>query len=111
MIIHAPTASCFTYTVGALGWATVRPSTDSNLLLFYAGTPVLAGPFLLCLTASITVGHATGRERVQVAFQQSKGRSESKDGIGPTPMPATQPHPLVRTGHTTSTSKGKAYEQ
>lgn len=32
-------------------------------------------PFLLCLTASITVGHATGRERVQVAFQQPKGRS------------------------------------
>nr|DAU06079.1 MAG TPA: hypothetical protein [Caudoviricetes sp.] len=23
----------FTYTVGAFGWATVRPSTDSNLLL------------------------------------------------------------------------------
>lgn len=36
---------------------------------------MLAGPFLLCLTASITVGHATGRERVQVAFQRSKGRS------------------------------------
>nr|DAQ16430.1 MAG TPA: hypothetical protein [Caudoviricetes sp.] len=39
---------------------------------------MLAGPFLLCLTASITVGHATGRERVQVAFQRSKGRSESR---------------------------------
>lgn len=39
-------------------------------------------------------------------LQQSKGRSESTDGIGPTPMPATQPHPLVRTGHTTSTSEG-----
>lgn len=26
------------------------------------------------LTASITVGHATDREHVQVAFQQSKGR-------------------------------------
>lgn len=36
---------------------------------------MLAGPFLLCLTASITVGHATDRERVQVAFQRSKGRS------------------------------------
>ena len=31
-------------------------------------------------------------------LQQSKGRSESKDGIGPTLMPATQPHPLVRNG-------------
>ena len=31
-------------------------------------------------------------------FQQSKGRSESKDGIGSTLMPATQPHPLVRNG-------------
>ena len=31
-------------------------------------------------------------------LQQSKGRSESKDGIGSTPMPATQPHPLVRNG-------------
>nr|DAP49835.1 MAG TPA: hypothetical protein [Caudoviricetes sp.] len=41
-----------------------------------------------------------------LAFQQSKGRSESKDGTGSTPMPATQPHPLVRTGHTTATSKG-----
>nr|DAV64006.1 MAG TPA: hypothetical protein [Caudoviricetes sp.] len=68
---------------------------------------MLAGPFLLCLTASVTVGRATGRERVQVAFQRSKGRSESKDGIGPTPMPATQPHPLVRVGHTTcNTAKG-----
>lgn len=37
----------------------------------------------------------------------SQWRSESTDGIGPTPMPATQPHPLVRVEHTTSTSKGK----
>nr|DAZ43451.1 MAG TPA: hypothetical protein [Caudoviricetes sp.] len=40
-----------------------------------------------------------------------RGVQESEDGIGSTPMPATQLHPLVRTGHTTSTSKGKAYEQ
>ena len=69
-----------------------------------------AVPFLLCLTASITVGHATGRERVQVAFQRSKGRSEFKDGIGPTPMPATQPHPLVRVGHTTCNKQRKTNE-
>nr|DAK72776.1 MAG TPA: hypothetical protein [Caudoviricetes sp.] len=26
---------CRTYTVGAFGWATVRPSTDSNLFSLY----------------------------------------------------------------------------
>lgn len=40
-----------------------------------AGAQVPATPSKNCLTASITVGHATGREHVQVAFQQSKGRS------------------------------------
>lgn len=56
-------------------------------------------PFQVRLTASIAVGRATGRQHVQVMLQQSKGRSESKDGIGSTPMPATQPHPLVMVGH------------
>lgn len=32
-----------------------------------------AGPFLLCLTASITVGHATDREHVQVVVPTVKG--------------------------------------
>ena len=58
----------------------------------------------------VTVGHATDRERVQVMLQQSKGRSESKDGTGSTPMPATQPNPLVRTGHTTCNKQRKVNE-
>ena len=79
----------------------------SSLSIKKRGHSGACKPFQVRLTASITVGHATGREHVQVVFQQSKGRSESTDGIGSTPIPATQPHPLVRTGHTTSTSKGK----
>ena len=40
----------------------------------------------------------------------SQWRSESTDGIGPTPMPATQPHPLVRVGHTTCNKQRKNNE-
>lgn len=74
---------------------------DSNLFSLYQKRRHSGAckPFQVRLTASIAVGHATDREHVQVAFQQSKGRSESKDGIGSTPMPATQPHPLVMVGH------------
>lgn len=66
-----------------------------------AGAPVPATPSKNCLTASITVGHATGREHVQVCVPTVSGVRESTDGIGSTPMPATQPHPLVMVGHAT----------
>jgi anti-repressor protein len=83
---------------------------DSNLFSLYQKRRHSGAckPFQVRLTASIVVGHATGRQHVQVMLQQSKGRSESTDGIGSTPVPATQPHPLVRVRHTTSTSKGKS---
>lgn len=35
---------------------------------------------------------------------------QGREGIGSTPTPATQPHPLVRTGPTTSTSKGNTMD-
>ena len=84
-----------------IGWTTVRPPKDSNLFSLYQKRRHSGAckPFQVRLTASVTVGHATGREHVQVVFQQPKWRSESKGGTGSTPAPATQPHPLVMVGH------------
>ncbi len=93
-----------------IGWTTVRPPKDSNLFSLYQKRRHSGAckPFQVRLTASVTVGHATGREHVQVVFQRSKGRSESKDGIGSTPIPATQPHPLVMVGHHNANKQRKA---
>ena len=95
-----------------IGWTTVRPPKDSNLFSLYQKRRHSGAckPFQVRLTASVTVGHATGREHVQVVFQQPKWRSESTDGIGSTPVPATQPHPLVMVGHTTCNKQRKNNE-
>jgi len=47
---------------------------SSSLSIKKRGHSGTCKPFQIRLTAAITVGRATGRERVQVAFQQSKGR-------------------------------------
>ena len=95
-----------------IGWTTVRPPKDSNLFSLYQKRRHSGAckPFQVRLTASVAVGRATGRQHVQVMLQQSKGRSESKDGIGSTPMPATQPHPLVRNGAHNVNKQRKANE-
>ena len=82
---------------------------DSNLFSLYQETQALRclQPFQVRLTASIAVGHATGREHVQVCVPTVSGVRESTDGIGSTPMPATQPHPLVMVGHTTPNKQRK----